>query len=325
MIYRKVQDIVLEDVFLELPGFVPGIQLLLKIEGVNPAGSIKMKTASGLVESLESDGLLWDGARLIESSSGNLGIALGMVCAQKGHPLTIVTDPNVSPQAEKMMRALGTDVVKVTRRDSNGGYLKTRIDYIRRRIACDPRLIWLNQYANRANVTAHRDGTAEHLYKEVGSPDALVVGVGTAGTLMGCVEYFAAHSPATRIIAADAEGSVLFGGPPAPRYIPGIGASRTPEILDSSWTFEKVVVGEAETVRMCRRVARRYGVLVGGSTGTVLVAAERAGASLSEGSRMVAISPDLGDRYTDTVYSDSWVAEHFPQAVDGAGEDAAAG
>jgi cysteine synthase A len=236
-----------------------------------------------------------------------------MVCAQKGYPLTVVTDPNVSGHAEKVMSALGVEIVKVSQRDSNGGYLNTRIDYIREVTSRDPNLVWVNQYASQANPAAHRERTAAQLYKAVGSPDALVIGVGTAGTLMGCLEYFACHSPRTRIIAADAEGSVTFGGPPALRRIPGLGTSRRPEIFHDSGTFEKVVVAEADTVRMCRRVARDYGLLVGGSTGTALVAAERTSGSLARSSRMVVISPDLGDKYLDTVYSDSWLADCFPE------------
>ncbi|GAA1247365.1 2,3-diaminopropionate biosynthesis protein SbnA [Kitasatospora nipponensis] len=315
MIYRRVQDIVLDDVFLDLPGFLPQGQLLLKLEGLNPAGSIKLKTAVGLVRELETSGRLGPGRRLIESTSGNLGIALAVVCAQQGYPLTLVTDPNVSRQARLAMLALGADVVTVTRRDANGGFLQTRIDYIRQRTARDPDLVWVNQYANPANAAAHRERTAEQLYKVVGSPDALVVGVGTSGTLMGCLEFFTEHSPHTRIIAADSEGSVTFGGPAAARRIPGLGTSRRPEIFRDTGSFEKVVVAEADTVRMCRRIAREYGLLVGGSTGTALAAAERTADPSAGAGRTVVISPDLGDKYLDTVYADSWVAQAFTPAL----------
>jgi 2,3-diaminopropionate biosynthesis protein SbnA len=320
-VFTKVQDIVLDDVFLELPGLVAGPRVLLKIEGLGPSGSIKMKTALGLVEEFEAKGLVRGGCRLIESSSGNLGIALAMICAQRGIPLTIVTDPNVSTAAEGIMRALGADLVKVTDRDANDGYLHTRIAYIHEAIRRDRRLIWLNQYANRANVAAHRERTARRLHEELGAPDVLVVGVGTAGTLMGCLEYFQVHSPATRIVAADSEGSVTLGGTPGRRRIPGIGASRTPEIFQDTDGFDRVLVPECEAVQMCRRIARRYGVLVGGSTGTALVAAERIAPSVPESSRVVVISPDLGDRYLDTIYSDSWVALHFPEVIERESEE----
>jgi cysteine synthase A len=179
----------------------------------------------------------------------------------------------------------------------------------------DPDLLWTNQYANAANAAAHRDRTAERLHKEIGSPDVLVVAVGTSGTLMGCLEYFSFHDHHMRIIAVDSEGSVTFGRAPALRRIPGAGASLRPEIFRDNGTFEKVVVTECDTVRTCRRVARTYGLLIGGSTGTALAAAGQVKESFTPGDRVVVISPDLGGNYTDTVYSDSWVAEHFPEAI----------
>lgn len=315
MIYKRVQGIVLDNVFLQLPRLLAGFEVILKIEGLNPAGSIKLKTAVELVDSMESAGILHANSRIIESSSGNLGIALGIVCAEKRYPLTIVTDPNASNHAESMMRALGINIVKVTEPDLAGGYLQTRINYIRNQVSQDPRLVWLNQYANKANIAAHRDRTAESLHKELGSPDALVIGVGTSGTLMGCLEYFAFHSPSTRIVAVDSAGSVTFGGKPGTRRIPGIGASLRPEIFQDTGDFDQVTVTEQETIRMCRRIAGRYGLLVGGSTGTALVAAERISSQLMPGSRIVVISPDLGSNYLDTIYSDFWVSEYFPEEI----------
>ncbi|TGB14632.1 2,3-diaminopropionate biosynthesis protein SbnA [Streptomyces sp. MZ04] len=311
MIFESASDVVVDDVFLRLPDFVPGVGVLLKLEGLNPAGSVKLKTAAALVEAAETEGRLGPGTRLIESSSGNLGIALAVVCAARGYSLTVVTDPNAARQAIRVMESLGADVVEVTRRDTHGGYLRTRLDYLRRRLADEPRLVWLNQYANPANVRAHRERTAQAVHKELGDIDALFVGAGTTGTLMGCVEYFAEHSPRTRIIAVDTVGSVTFGTAAAPRFIPGLGTSRRPEIFVDSDAFEKVQIEEVDTVAMCRLLATRYGVLVGGSTGTVLAAVRELAPTLTPGDRVAAISPDMGDKYLDTVYSDSWVTERY--------------
>jgi hypothetical protein len=118
------------------------------------------------------------------------------VCAAKGYDLTVVTDPNVNVAAVRAMEALGAHVVKVDRRDANGGFLQSRIDHIRSRLAQDPRLHWLNQYGNPANALAHRDTTARSIHESFGEIDALVIGVGTSGTLMGCVEYFREFSHA---------------------------------------------------------------------------------------------------------------------------------
>jgi 2,3-diaminopropionate biosynthesis protein SbnA len=319
MIFESASDVVIDDVFLRLPGFLATGEVFLKLEGLNPAGSVKLKTAVALIESLERDGSLHAGSRVIESSSGNLGVALSVVCAARGYALTVVTDPNAARHSIRVMESLGTDVVVVTTRDAQGGYLHTRINYIHQRLAQDSDLVWLNQYANPAGVRAHRDRTAAAVHRGLGPVDALFVGAGTTGTLMGCVEYFCEHSPATRLIAVDAVGSVTFGCPAAPRFIPGLGASRPPEIFVDNGRFEKTLIAETDTVAMCRRVAETYGLLVGGSTGTVLAAVQQLGPTLPEGARVAVISPDMGDKYIDTVYSDIWVAERYtdiPQLAD---------
>ncbi|MFJ2821750.1 2,3-diaminopropionate biosynthesis protein SbnA [Streptomyces toxytricini] len=319
MIFESASDVVLDDIFLRLPDFVPDVSVLLKLEGLNPAGSVKLKTAVALVESAETAGGLPAGTRLIESSSGNLGVALSVVCAARGYPLTVVTDPNAARPAVRAMESLGTEVVEVSQRDAHGGYLGTRLDLIRRRLAAEPALVWLNQYANQANAAVHRERTARSVHRELGDLDILFVGAGTTGTLMGCVQYFAEHSPRTRVVAVDAAGSVTFGGSAAPRFIPGLGTSRRPEIFTDSGAFEKVLVEEADSIAMCRTVAARYGLLVGGSTGTVLAAVQRLAPTLAPGCRVAAISPDLGDKYLDTVYSDTWVAERYTEIPDLAG------
>jgi 2,3-diaminopropionate biosynthesis protein SbnA len=311
LIYRKVYDVVREDVFLELPGLIPGIELLLKLEGLNPAGSIKLKTAVALLDDLEKRGLGPGSGRVIESSSGNLGVALAVVCASRGYELNVVTDPNATRASILAMRALGAQVTVVTDRDAAGGYLQTRLDYIAKRLAEDPFLHWPNQYANPAGVRAHRDRTAAGIHRELGPIDVLAVGAGTTGTLMGCLEYFTEQCPGTRVIAVDALGSLLFGGSAGRRMIPGLGVSRVPELFRDDHGLEKAIIAEVDTIAMCRRVAREHGLLVGGSTGTVLAAVQRLAATFQTGSRVVVISPDLGERYLETVYDDEWVEQHF--------------
>lgn len=297
--------------FLRLPGYQQHGEVLLKLEGLNPTGSIKVKTAREMVLSALVDGTLRAGMHLIESTSGNLGVALASICAAENLRLTVVTDPNANAQSVRHIEALGAEVVTVTRHDRNGGYLQTRIDCIAARLAADPELVWLNQYGNPANPRAHRTTTAREIEAELGAPDWIFVGVGSAGTLMGCLSHFrAVHAP-TRVVAVDAAGSVTFGGAPGTRRIPGLGASRRPELFRDGPDFDKCVVAEADTILVCRRVARRYGLLVGGSTGTALAAVSAMGESILPGSRVVVISPDLGERYLDTIYNDGWVLDHY--------------
>ncbi|GAA2489775.1 2,3-diaminopropionate biosynthesis protein SbnA [Streptomyces thermolineatus] len=315
MIYENAHDLVLDRLFLRFDELVPDVQVFLKLEGFNPAGSIKLKTAVGLIEDAEKWGLLDSGSGVIESSSGNLGVALASVCAAKGYSFTCVTDPNTAPHNTALMRAFGAEVVRVDRRDANGGFLQSRIDYIQDRLREDPSLVWPNQYANPANPRVHYERTASAVLEELPEVDQLFVGAGTTGTLMGCAEYFRQWSPRTRIVAVDTPGSVTFGFPPGRRHIPGLGTSRRPELCRPEAVDEVVMVPEAEAVRMCRSVARERGIALGGSTGSVLAAVVRKAGEIPPGSSVVALAPDTGERYLSTVYDDAWVEERFGPSV----------
>ncbi|MFJ2900032.1 2,3-diaminopropionate biosynthesis protein SbnA [Streptomyces sp. NPDC087218] len=311
MIYEHSYELVTDDLFVLLPRLVPGSDLFLKIEGLNPAGSVKLKTALSLIEDAEHRGVLAPGARVIESSSGNLGIALSSICATKGYRFTCVVDPNTNATSIDHMRALGAEVVVVDTVDANGGFLQSRIAHIRRRIEADPTVVWLNQYANPANPRAHYEQTARTLLKTVQHLDYLFIGVGSTGTFVGCAQYLREFSPHTRIVAVDALGSVLFGAAPGPRHIPGLGASRIPELFEPDLADDVVMVAEEDAVRECRLLARTHGLLTGGSTGSVLAAVRRRADTIPAGSRIAAISPDLGERYLGTVYNNDWVERNF--------------
>lgn len=306
LISERVYDLVSDDIYLRVP--LADLQrFYLKIEGLNPAGSIKLKAARGMIDGAVDLGIDLSRTRLIESTSGNLGIALAAICAARQYSLTCVVDANTNAAATEVIRALGAEVVTITERDANGGFLGSRIAYIEARLTTDPDLYWLNQYANPDNPAAHAHHTAPAVLEAFGQVDELFVGSGTCGTLMGCVEYFRRWSPDTRIVAVDAEGSVTFKGAPAARHIPGLGTSRRPEILDVNAPDDVVHVAEWETVRECRWLARTVGLLAGGSTGTVLAAVRRQAEEMDPSATVVAISPDLGERYLSTVYDDEWV------------------
>ncbi|MFD7136483.1 2,3-diaminopropionate biosynthesis protein SbnA [Streptomyces sp. NPDC059894] len=311
MIYEHTYELVTDDLFVRLTRMVPGADVFLKMEGLNPAGSVKLKTALSLVEDAEHRGILGPGARVVESSSGNLGIALSSICATKGYPFTCVVDPNTNAISIDHMRALGAGVVVVDTVDANGGFLQARIAYIRRLVEADPAMVWLNQYANPANPRAHYEQTARTMLKELQHIDYLFVGAGSTGTFVGCAQYLREFSPHTRIVAVDARGSIIFGASPGRRHIPGLGASRIPELCDPHLADDVVFVAEEDAVRECRLLARTHGLLVGGSTGSVLAAIRQYGDAFPPGSRIAAISPDLGERYLGTVYNDDWVDAHL--------------
>ncbi len=312
--YTSISSIITDSIFLQISGFPHSLHL--KLESLNPAGSIKLKTACGLVDSAFARGLVRRDTVFIESSSGNLGVALAMICAERGLNFTCVIDPNCSSVNESAMRAFGASIVKVTEKDSNGGYLGSRISYIERKVAEDPRHLWLNQYENLANPEVHSRLTAASIARSFDRIDYLFVGAGTTGTLMGCLDYFCRNRPETRIVAVDSIGSVTFGSPPSPRYIPGLGTSQLPAIFSPGNRLHAVeMIPEAQAVLMCRHMARHQGVLIGGSTGTVLAGVHAWRDRIADDAVVVAISPDWGDRYLATVYDDIWVTERFGRDV----------
>ena len=307
---KTITSIINDANFIQLRGL--GVsQLHLKLESLNPAGSVKMKAAVAMINDAEARGCLKRDTVLIESSSGSLGVALSMVCAARGYHFTCVVDPNTSAHNVKMMKALGADIVVVTQRDENGGFLGTRIAYINETVARDPRYLWLNQYANPENPGAHARSTGPSIAAAFEHVDYLFIGAGTTGTLMGCVQYFRQYRPRTRIVAVDSIGSVTFGHPAGKRYVPGLGTSRRPEIYSPEGIHAFEMVDEAEAIAMCRHLARTNGLLAGGSTGTVLCGVQHWRERLPTNATVVAISPDLGERYLDTVYNDQWVLERF--------------
>ncbi len=299
-----------EDVFVDLRHVVGG-NLFLKCEGFNFSGSIKLKSALAMIDAAELTGELGPGRGVVESSSGNMGVALSLICAVRGYRFACVTDIRCTRTSRDIMRALGAEVHIVTEPTPEGGLLGARLDLVR---ALQQRegLVWLNQYANDGNWLAHYRTTAPGVAQAFPSLDVLFVGAGTTGTLMGCTRFFHEHRPETRVVAIDTVGSVNFGGASGPRHIPGLGTSVKPQILDVSLVDEVVHVDEADAVAASRLLVR-HGFLLGGSTGTVLAGALGwlARNELPDDALAVAISPDLGERYVDTVYNDQWVRDTY--------------
>ncbi len=303
-----------EELYVDLRSIF-GHSLFLKCEGFNFAGSIKLKAAAEMVEAAERDGALTPGSILVESSSGNLGVALSMVAASKGYRFLCVTDSRCNLSARLLMEALGGRVHIITEPDANGGFLGARIDYVRALCASDDRYVWLNQYTNPGNWKAHYRTTAPAIARQFPRLDVLFVGAGTTGTLMGCARYFREWHRPVRVVAVDTVGSVTFGGAPGRRMIPGLGMSVRPPLLDESYVDEVVRVQEADTIRACHRLARR-GFLFGGSTGTVVSGAMGWLAQHDAGElTAVAIAPDLGERYLETIYQTNWLEDLYGEDV----------
>jgi len=306
MIIGNLTDIKSSSMFYRLDGFIRS-PLFLKLEGLNIAKSIKLKTAKYMVEVHERDRrIIKDKSKIICSSSGNLAIALAIICKEKKYPLTCVVDPNTNSLAKQLIPLHGGKIIEVTERDSNGGYLQTRIDLINRMLLEDEYLFWVNQYDDPENYYAHYHTTAKEILAEIPNVTYLFIGAGTTGTLMGCAKFFREHSPKTKIIAVDSVGSVTFSNKPSRRYIPGLGTSIAPSIVDKNYIDDIIWVKEIDTIRMCYSMLKKYGLFVGGSTGTVLQAIHTYCKDI-DAVNVVTISPDFGEAYLDTVYNPDWI------------------
>ena len=280
----------------------------LKLEGANPSGSIKIRTAYSLVQDLENRNLLGKDTILVESTSGNLGVALSMIAKAKGYRFLAVVDPKTTAENIEKMQSLGAQIEVVDQLDTNGSYLLTRLAYIHQLCHNSNQYIWSNQYTNDANPSIHYAQTGPEIYHQLqGQVDAIFVAVSTGGTLAGIGKYFREVSPKTHIVGVDARGSVIFGTPPAPRKLTGIGSSRASSFLQREHYDTYRIIGDEEAFAFCRALYRETNIKVGGSSGAVLAACAQYLEEHPEIKRSVCLCPDTGENYTSSIFNDQWL------------------
>jgi 2,3-diaminopropionate biosynthesis protein SbnA len=283
----------------------------LKLEGDNPGGSIKDRTALSLLRSLENAGQLSRGGQLVESSSGNLAIGLAMLARNRGYQFTAVVDPKVTVENMRRLHELGAETITVEMPDETGGYLLTRLARIRELLAEDLGLLWTNQYSNAANPETHYVSTAPEIFRQMECRvDAVFVAVSTGGTLAGIGRYFREASPDTRIIAVDTSGSVALGGSPGVRKLTGIGSSRRSEFVHAGIYDELTYIEDCEAFTFCRALDAATGIKVGGSSGACLAACARYLKSHEKAERTVCVCADRGEHYASSIFSNSWLAQN---------------
>jgi len=198
-------------------------RVYLKLEGANPTGSVKDRTGHALVRHLEDRGILNKGSIIVESTSGNLGVALALLCKAKGYGFIAIVDPKTTQENITKMQTLGAQIDMVHQPDVTGGYLLSRLARVQELCHLSSAHIWTDQYSNPANPHIHYTHTGPEIYRQMnGKVDAVFVPVSTGGTLAGIGRFFRQASPSTRIIGVDAYGSVVFGTPAAPRKLTGI-------------------------------------------------------------------------------------------------------
>lgn len=298
----------LEKVMPELP-----FRLFAKLEGLNPGGSTKDRPARSILEAAMREGKVGPGTVVVESSSGNMGVGLAQACCYHGLRLICVVDAKTTPTNLSVLRAYGAEIDYVAEPDpETGEFLPARLARVEELLRRIPRSFWPNQYANLNNPASHYATTMHEIAGALGGDlDFVFCATSTCGTVRGCGEYVRDHGLATRVVAVDAQGSLIFSDQKGKRLLPGMGAGIRPQLCDPGLIHEVVLVSDLDCVTGCRRLVRREGILAGASSGGLVAAVERLAERIPSGSSSVLILPDRGERYLDTVYSDAWVREHF--------------
>jgi cysteine synthase A len=274
-------------------------RVLAKIEGRNPAYSVKCRIGAAMIWDAERSGRLKPGQHVIEPTSGNTGIALAFVCAAKGYPLTLLIPESMSIERRQLLKGLGANLVLTPAAEGMRGAVARAEE-----MAQDPQYFMPQQFKNPANPEIHFKTTGPEIWNDTeGKVDVFVAGVGTGGTITGVSRFFKqAQGQKLRTVAVEPEASpVLSGGKPGPHKIQGIGAGFVPDVVDRSLIDEILTVSNDEAYAVARRLAKEEGILCGISCGAAMHAALRVAARPeSEGKTIVVVLPDSGERYLST-------------------------
>ncbi|WP_405708164.1 MULTISPECIES: PLP-dependent cysteine synthase family protein [unclassified Streptomyces] len=279
-----------------------------KLEGHNPGG-IKDRTALFMVERARERGDLLPGARIVESTSGTLGLGLALAGIVHGHPVTVVTDPGMEPLVSGLLTAYGADVQTVAEPHPVGGWQQARRDRVGELLSGHPGAWCPDQYHNPDNVSAYA-GLARELVAQLGRIDALVVSVGTGGHSAGVASVLRGYFPTLKVVGVDTCGSTIFGQKATPRLMRGLGSSIHPRNVDHALFDEVHWVAAGEAVWAARALARARYATGGWSVGAVALVARHLAATLPAEARIAAVFPDGPHRYAGTVFDDAWCREH---------------
>jgi N-(2-amino-2-carboxyethyl)-L-glutamate synthase len=284
-----------------------------KLELLNPMGSSKDRAAASMLIAAIRDGRVIPGqTTVIESTSGNTGVALASVCKYFHLPLICVVDGRMTAQHGNILRAFGATIDEVTIPDpATGELLPARLQRVQDLLRQHAPSFWPNQYGNLDNARAHRI-TCEEIFTQLGhAPDYIFCATGTCGTLRGCADSIAERGARTKMMAVDAVGSRIFGDLPQRRLIPGLGSAIRPPLVEGIPVARILHVSEGDAVLGSRRLLESEAILAGGSSGAVMSALARCDDILREPCTVVVILADSGERYLDTIYNDQWVAEQI--------------
>lgn len=315
-VYSNVLDMIGRTPMLKINRLDVGpCELFLKLETQNPGGSIKDRIGMSMIVEAERRGDIKPGDTLVEATAGNTGLGLALAAAQKGYRLVLVIPDKMSQEKIFNLRALGAEVM-LTRSDVGKGHPEYYQD-LGARIAKERGAYFVNQFANPDNPKAHELTTAPEIWEQMQHKlDAVVVGVGSSGTIAGLTAYFKRHAPQVEVVLADPQGSVLAEyirtgkiGQGGSWLVEGIGEDFIPSICDFSLTKRAYTIPDAESFAAARELLNREGVMGGSSTGALLAAALRYCREQTSAKRVVTFACDTGHRYLSKLYNDFWLQD----------------
>ncbi len=304
-IFEKVGNTPL--VSMKLENF-PNIQLYIKLESYNPTGSVKDRAASYILNRLIKCNLIDKNTTIIESSSGNFGVALAAFCKYYGLKFIAVIDPHISPMNEMLIKSYGASTVKVSQPDDFGGYLLSRIKKVKELLTENDNSYWVNQYENPLNAQAYYQSLGKEICYQIEEIDYIFLGVSSGGTIAGVSQKVKENFPNVKVVAVDVEGSAIFGNEGKKRCIPGIGSSMIPKILDEAFIDDRIIVNEVCTIKACYELLESHTYFVGGSSGSVFSGIKQyfEGLKIEKPLNVVTIFADRGERYYNTIYNTDW-------------------
>jgi len=303
-------------------------ELFIKLESQNPGASIKDRIGLKMIEDAEQEGLIRPGSTLVEGTAGNTGLGLALVAAQKGYNLILVIPDKMSREKISNLKAMGAEVV-LTRSDVAKGHPEYYQDLARRLAEETDDAFFINQFGNPSNPKAHEEVTGPEIWQQMGGKlDAIVLGVGSSGTVTGLSRYFAREAPDLELVLADPEGSILaeyinegtLALNSGSWLVEGIGEDFLPTISDFSRIRKAYSISDKESFLVGRELLVKEGILAGSSTGTLLGAALRYCREQTEARRVLTFACDTGNRYLSKMFNDFWMRDQGFLASDQHGD-----
>lgn len=313
----RIKKLIGNTPFQEVSSSNNHISIFAKLESFNMLNNVKVRPAYYIIEQAIKSGEINQNTTVIESSSGNFGVSLATICNLLQLKFIAVIDPNISPTYDRLLNSLCKKVIKVSKRDDTGGFLKTRLSAVHDYVNSHSNVFWTNQYENHNNFMAHYLGLGDEIASSEEKFDYIFLAVSTLGTISGVSKRIKEKNPSCKVIAVDVYGSSVFNSDPHSRHIPGIGSSIHPKFLQIAQIDDHILINEFQGVLGCWKLLKNEGIFAGGSSGCVYAAANEylKIINLTEKKKAAIVFADGGYPYTETIYNPAWIKDNFKEDI----------